>query len=281
MNTKTLRLLSWITLVAFVPTSAVFAAPAGQITQSSGYVAVSAPQSAPKSAGSGDAVENGQTVTLGDGARAVIKFQDGQIIALQSKSVFKVNSYKYDRAAPEKGESFFSLLQGGLRAITGLIGSNNKAGWKLATPTATIGIRGTDFMVVINQSVYLKVDAGAISATNSAGTAVFTAGQTAAVASGTTLGTVVPACRPGGHVRRTVGDQSGRGRQFGSRFGGGGRHRVRRSDRHRDRRRYRRCGGGSGGRRRWRQYDDYASLTEGQEGRDGRARASSDTELRS
>ena len=193
MNTKTLRFFSWITLFAFLPSGAVLAAPAGQITQSSGYVAVSSPTSAPKAAGSGEAVENGQTVTVGDNARAVIKFQDGQIVALQSNSIFKVNSYKYDQAAPEKGESFFSLLQGGLRAVTGLIGANNKAGWKLATPTATIGIRGTDFMAVVNQGVYLKVDAGAISATNSAGTAVFAAGQTAVVASGTALGTVAPA----------------------------------------------------------------------------------------
>jgi hypothetical protein len=192
MNTKTLRFFSWITL-AFLPVNAVFAAPAGQITQTSGYVAVSSPQGAIKAAGSGEPIESGQTVTLGEGARAVIKFQDGQIIALQSKSIFKVNSYKYDQAAPEKGESFLSLLQGGLRAVTGLIGNANKPGWKLATPTATIGIRGTDFMAVVNQGVYLKVDVGAISATNSAGTAVFTAGQTAAVASGTTLGTVVPA----------------------------------------------------------------------------------------
>ena len=193
MNTKTLRFFSWITLAVFLPVNAVFAAPSGQITQSSGYVTVSSPQAAPKSAGSGDAVEAGQTVTLGNDSRAVIKFQDGQIIALQSKSIFKVNSYQYDQAAPEKGESFFSLLQGGLRAITGLIGSSNKAGWKLATPTATIGIRGTDFLVAIDQGVYLKVDAGAISATNSAGTAVVTAGQTAAVASGSAAGTVVPA----------------------------------------------------------------------------------------
>jgi hypothetical protein len=192
MNTRTLRFFSWITL-AFLPVNAVFAAPAGQITQSSGYVAVSSPQAAPKAAGSGEPIEGGQTVTLGEGARAVIKFQDGQIIALQSKTIFKVNSYKYDQAAPEKGESFFSLLQGGLRAVTGLIGNANKPGWKLATPTATIGIRGTDFLAVVNQGVYLKVDVGAISATNSAGTAVFTAGQTAAVASGTALGTVVPA----------------------------------------------------------------------------------------
>jgi FecR protein len=193
MNIKTLRFFSWITLLAFLPVNVVFAAPSGQITQSSGYVAVSSAQAAPKAVGSGEPIEPGQTVTLGEDARAVLKFQDGQIVALQSKSIFKVNSYKYDQAAPEKGESFFSLLQGGLRAVTGLIGSSNKAGWKLASPTATIGIRGTDFMMVINQGVYLKVDAGAISATNSAGTAVFTAGQTAAVASGTALGTVVPA----------------------------------------------------------------------------------------
>ena len=192
MNIKTLRFVSWITL-ALLPVHAVFAAPAGQITQSSGYVAVSSPTGAPKAAGSGEAVENGQTVTLGDNARAVIKFQDGQIIALQSKSIFKVNSYKYDQASPEKGESFFSLLQGGLRAVTGLIGANNRPGWKLATPTATMGIRGTDFMVVVNQGVYLKVDAGAISATNSTGTAVFTAGQTGLVATSTAFGTLVPA----------------------------------------------------------------------------------------
>jgi hypothetical protein len=193
MTIKTLRFLSWVTLAAFLPVSAAFAAPAGQITQTSGYVAVSSPTGAIKSAGSGQPLEAGETVTLGDGAHAVIKFQDGQIIALQSKSVFKVNSYKYDQAAPEKGESFFSILQGGLRAITGLIGNANKPGWRLATPMMTIGIRGTDFMAVINQTTYLKVDAGAISTTNSAGTAVFTAGQTAAVTSSTALGTVVPA----------------------------------------------------------------------------------------
>lgn len=192
MNTRTLRLFSWITL-AFLPINAVFAAPAGQITQSSGYVEVSSPQAAPKAAGSGTPIEGGQTVTLGEGAKAVIKFQDGQIIALQSKSIFRVNSYKYDQAAPEKGESFFSLVQGGLRAITGLIGSSNRPGWKLATPTATIGIRGTDFMAVVNQGVYVKVESGAVAVTNSAGTAIFTAGQTGAIASGSTLGTVVPA----------------------------------------------------------------------------------------
>ncbi len=193
MKTKTLRLFSWITLAAFMPVNAVFAAPAGQITQSSGYVTVASPQSPPKSVGNGQPIEAGQTVSLGEGAKAVIRFQDGQVIALKSKSIFKVNSYRYDQAAPDKSQSFFSLLQGGLRAITGAIGSTHKEGWKLATPTMTMGIRGTDFMAVIDQGVYVKVTEGAVSTTNSAGTAVFTAGETASVATGTSLGTAVPA----------------------------------------------------------------------------------------
>jgi len=193
MNTKSLRFLSCITLATFLPVSVLYAAPAGQITQASGKVTVSSPQKPPKSAGSGDPVESGEVVTLGDGASAVVKFQDGQIIALQSKTIFKVDSYKYEQAALDKSESFFTLVQGGLRAITGLIGGSHKEGWKLATPTATMGIRGTDFMVVVNQGIFVRVDAGAVSATNSAGTAVLTAGQTAAVATGSTLGVAVPA----------------------------------------------------------------------------------------
>jgi hypothetical protein len=193
MKTTTLHLFSRITLVAFLPFSVAMAAPVGQLTQTSGYVAVSGPTMAPTAVGSGHAIENGQLVTLGNDAHAVIKFQDGQIIALKSKSIFKVNDYKYDQAAPEKGVSFFSLLQGGLRAITGLIGSSNKAGWKLATPTATIGIRGTNFMAVIDQGVYVQVDEGSIAATNSAGTTVYTVGQNGYIATGGALGTVVPA----------------------------------------------------------------------------------------
>jgi hypothetical protein len=193
MNTKTFSLFSLIILAAVVPVTVALAAPAGQLTQSSGYVTVSSPQTAPKSVGTGEPVESGQTVTLGDGARAVIKFQDGQIVALQPKSIFKINNYKYEQAALDKSEVFFSLLQGGLRAITGLIGNGHKEGWKLATPTATMGIRGTDFMVVVDQGIFVKVDAGAVSATNSAGTAVFTAGETAAVATGSALGAAVPA----------------------------------------------------------------------------------------
>lgn len=185
------RLLSWA-LLAALPASVAFAAPVAQVVQSAGYVTVSSPQMAPKNARGGTGVEVGQTITTGASGTAVLKFQDGQVVALQPDSVFRVNDFQFDAAAPEKGVSFLALLQGGLRAITGLIGDHNPRSWKVATPTATAGIRGTDFMLVIRQGLYAQVNTGAITLANDAGIAALTAGQAGFVGTGATLGTVVP-----------------------------------------------------------------------------------------
>lgn len=189
--TRILRSICWA-VFAFLPAGLAAAAPAGQISESSGFVTVGAPQQSPVSAKKGSGVDPGQVITTGTNGRAVIKFQDGQIIALKSNSIFKVNSYKFDQASPEKGESVFALLQGGLRAITGLIGSSNKAGWRLATTTATAGIRGTDFFVVIQEGTFYKVNSGAITATNAGGTTIVAAGEAATVATASSAGTLVP-----------------------------------------------------------------------------------------
>ncbi len=45
--------------------------------------------------------------------------------------------------------AFFSLLKGGFRSISGAIGKINHDEYQVATPVATIGIRGTDYLVVI------------------------------------------------------------------------------------------------------------------------------------
>ena len=188
--TRILRSICWA-VFAFLPAGLAAAAPAGQISEYSGFVTVGAPQQSPVSAKKGSGVDPGQVITTGTNGRAVIKFQDGQTIALKSNSIFKVNSYKFDQASPEKGESVFALLQGGLRAITGLIGSSNKAGWRLATPTATAGIRGTDFFAVIQQGTFYKVNSGAITATNAGGTTIVAAGEAATVATASSAGTLV------------------------------------------------------------------------------------------
>lgn len=49
----------------------------------------------------------------------------------------------FDDKHPEEGRYLLSLLQGSMRALTGLIGQANHRNVGYSTPTATIGIRGT------------------------------------------------------------------------------------------------------------------------------------------
>ena len=176
---KTVSRLALLVL-AVVPAFLVLAAPVAQLSRTTGYVTVVTANAPAKSASGGMGLDNGATVSTGTNGQAVIKFQDGQIVALQSNSAFRISDYQFNQAAPEKGQSFLALLQGGARIVTGLIGNRNRDGWKLALPTATAGIRGTDFFAVVQASnSYFKVNAGSISSTNGGGTAVFNASQNA------------------------------------------------------------------------------------------------------
>lgn len=140
------------------------------------------------------AIASGTLINTGDNSYAVLKFEDGQVVVMQSNSSFQVREYSYEAKQVEKSNIVFAMLRGGMRFVTGLIGQRNRNAFKLATPNATIGIRGTEFMVVIgNSPMYSQVVSGSIGVTNAAGTAVLTAGQTALTASATTLTTVVPA----------------------------------------------------------------------------------------
>jgi hypothetical protein len=191
MNTK---FAAWIVLLALILPSItpVYAVPVALLVAASGNVSVSSPQHAPQPVSKGNGVENGMIVTTGNKSRAVLQFQDGQIIALQSDSVFRVNEYKFDRSSPERSSIFFSLAKGGLRAVTGLIGDRRPQNWKLEMPVATAGIRGTDFVAVIYQGVYARVTSGEISLSNSAGTEIFSVAQTVYVGSAAAPGISIP-----------------------------------------------------------------------------------------
>jgi hypothetical protein len=196
MNTLTLSLksvsrLGWL-ILTLLPASIALAAPVAHFSRTTGYVTVASAQTPAKAASSGMGIDNGAIVTTGGDGQTVIKFQDGQIVALQSKSVFRISDYQFNQAAPEKGQSFMALLQGGARIVTGLIGNRNREGWKLALPTATAGIRGTDFFALIRETAaFFKVNVGSIAATNGGGTGVFVAGQNALADSVTTLAKVI------------------------------------------------------------------------------------------
>jgi hypothetical protein len=96
----------------------------------------------------GSAVKQGDTITTQKGAYAQIKFSDGAVMTIKPGTEFVIKEHNFSKEEPEKDVSTFSLLKGGLRTVSGLIGKRgNRDAYKLNTATATIGIRGTVFDV--------------------------------------------------------------------------------------------------------------------------------------
>ena len=104
----------------------------------------------------GAEVESGDVIVTGAAGRAQIRFSDGGLVALYPDSQFTVTSYA--DAGQASGDQFsVNLLKGGMRAITGWIGKRDPRNYKVTTPTAVVGIRGSAFLIGFNAQGELVV----------------------------------------------------------------------------------------------------------------------------
>ncbi len=92
-------------------------------------------------------VYTGDTIVAGSNAFVQIRFSDGGLVSLRSGSEFKIDDYQFKGEEDGSEKATFSLLKGGLRTISGRIGKAHKANYRMNTPVATIGIRGTHYGV--------------------------------------------------------------------------------------------------------------------------------------
>lgn len=84
-------------------------------------------------------------ITTGTGAYAILVFRDQGRITLKPETVFKIEQYRVNPEKPEEESSFYNMLKGGVRALSGLMSKRNPASFRMKTAVATIGIRGTGF----------------------------------------------------------------------------------------------------------------------------------------
>ncbi len=111
----------------------------------------------------GDEVVQGMTVSTGPASSVVLKFDDGQVAALTANSRMTISAYQY-QSSTRTGNVLLSLVEGGMRAITGLIGKNSRDRVAYKAGSATIGIRGTDVTIITTQGhVVVTVADGVIS----------------------------------------------------------------------------------------------------------------------
>jgi hypothetical protein len=132
----------------------------------------------------GDEVRQGDTISTGAASSAVLKFDDGQIAALTANSRMTITAYQYNPQA-RTGNVLLSLINGGMRAITGLIGRNQPDRVAFRAATATIGIRGSDGNIATDgENVTVSTNDGVFTITVLGQTITIPAGQAVLLASG-------------------------------------------------------------------------------------------------
>jgi hypothetical protein len=128
----------------------------------------------------GTELDNGDVVRTNNG-RAQIRFTDGAYVSLQPNTEFGIREYRYENKTNGSERGFFGLLKGAMRTVTGAIGRINRDRYQIATPTATVGIRGTGGVIQVQDdgSTLVIGTSGIWSLTNPAGSVDVPAGNSA------------------------------------------------------------------------------------------------------
>lgn len=166
---------------------------AGEVTHLSGTLSVKRIDGTTKLLSVKSAVQEGDLLTTETETYARVKFTDGSEVVLRPSSQLKVETFAFNQAKPDNDNVVLSMLKGGLRAVTGLIGKRNRDKVNFSTATATIGIRGTHWGMLMCQNdcggvpttsgqappngLHLDVASGAIVVSNGAGQVQLNAGQ--------------------------------------------------------------------------------------------------------
>ncbi|RZT11008.1 FecR family protein [Duganella sp. CF402] len=163
---------------------------AGVVVQASGAMSARSPSGAVKALQVKSEVESGDTLVTAAGAYAVVRFIDNSELALKPGTTVKIDQFAFDEAKPETDRAAYTLVKGGLRSITGLLGKRNKDKFAMKTPSATIGIRGTTFFLEyltgkgdvdaspgLEPGLHVHVSTGGISIVNGAGEFRYDTGQ--------------------------------------------------------------------------------------------------------
>ncbi len=131
-------------LLLAVYAGTVFAAAAGHVQFVIGDVKLITKTGVTRALVKGGEVDEGDRIVTAAGASAQIKMVDGGFIAVRPNTDLRIDTYHYVGRNDGKESAILSLLKGGFRTITGIIGHTDKKNYLIKTATATIGIRGTD-----------------------------------------------------------------------------------------------------------------------------------------
>jgi FecR protein len=185
---RNIRLALLVMAVAWLTPGPVSAA-AGRLVFVIGDVVIQHAGRAGERAVIGAELGDGDTVVTREG-RAQVRFTDDGRVDISPHSAYRIDHYHFDGKQDGTERALFSLVRGGLRFISGLIGHEHKQDFRVQTVVASIGIRGTTFLARLCQNnckipngLYVKGGVGTVFVRNDLGTIDLSPGQGAYVAS--------------------------------------------------------------------------------------------------
>lgn len=203
------RILPFGLLLALAAVCPRFAlAQVGEVTHLSGATVARGADGRSRILSIKSAVNEGDLLATTENTYVRIKFSDGGEMVLRPHSQLKIDAYRYEAQRPAGDNVVFSLLKGGLRSVTGLLARRNPASYRLAAPSATIGIRGTHYGALVCNNdcagvsgpgggqpangLHIDVSDGVIVVTTRAGATEFRIGEYGYVANQNVLPVLVP-----------------------------------------------------------------------------------------
>jgi len=157
----------------------------GYVHEVAGPVSVQRPAAKIKPAKVGDVIEKDTVFRTGPGEEAILKFADGQVVALGPDSVLRIVRYCYLPDNLGQSATSMELVKGQMRVIAGLIGVSHPRNLHIAVGDSMVRIQktgGADFIVSVNpdpqEAGYAVVQSGEISVRTSYGPTIrIAAGQ--------------------------------------------------------------------------------------------------------
>ena len=97
--------------------------------------------------GQGDTVFVEEQVVTADRSFAVLQFVDGAKVTIRPNSAVTVEEYAFN--GNDADAATLNLVEGGLRVITGAMAKTHPENYKVKTPVALMGVRGTEFSIML------------------------------------------------------------------------------------------------------------------------------------
>ena len=99
----------------------------------------------------GMAVRPADVIVTGADGSAGITFTDNSLVSVGPGSVFAIDKYTFDTTT-HVGEFEGNLRHGKLAAVSGKMVKQQPESMKIRTPSAIMGVRGTEFLVEVDEA---------------------------------------------------------------------------------------------------------------------------------